>query len=312
MFNPEDNYIMKKTISERMLTENEEKVKLMIYKKTSVQQSAAGQRNLREMDTFRDIYDGDQGPIDKMIKRDKEWVISERNKGTEMEKTERADLLEKIIGEQCESADWFGDSAYVTATTEFDDRKNHTDLIVEWEQDDGRMPKIAIDFTVTEDPIELQNKFRRVIDGIRDRHLTSIKYFQSSKNPDEKGPLDLVPRVVLNVKKEKLDDICRSIIEKKVHMHFIQLYLLLNIEKQLRFQLEYIEKEFNEMTDIPALRDKRKDHMRLQEMKSRITEVFKIIENLIENKKSSLGSEAVSRAENDLETINPQKYFLEV
>lgn len=309
MYNPEDQFIRSKTLSEKPLTTDENKVKEMLYSKSSVRDDNMARKKMEDIDAFLEIYSGDKESIIKMIERDKKEVQNLRDDPKNKEKTERADLLEKILEEQCESAEWLGNNAYMTQMTEFDDRLNHTDLIIEWEKEDGSMPKLAVDCTVSEDPEVLEKKYSYSIAGIRDRHLTKIKYFQSSKNPDELGPIDMVPRVVLNVRKEKLDGLCRAIIQKEVQKHYMQYYLLLNIQRQMQYQLSYIGRDSQRNTEIPDLSNRKRHQSVIDQMKSKVVEILDIVEKIMEDKKSSLGPEAVKRAEEDFIASNPTQYL---
>lgn len=308
MINPEKELLIKKDIFERPLTYSEQEVRDKIYKKKSVRESNVAKKSMRDMDAFLEIY-GQYKTIREIIEKDKAWVEKMRNSATEKSKTERADLLEKILEEQCETADWLGENAFVTSITEYDDRVNHTDLVIEWENEDGSMLKLAVDCTVTEDPEVLEKKYGYSLAGIRDRCLTRIKYFQSSKNFDEIGPIDMIPRIVLNVRKEKLDNLCSAIIQKEVQYHYMQYYILLNIQKQMQYQLNYIEKYFQRNIKISNPNDKKRDQISLDQMKSKVTEILNIVEKIMQDKKSSLGPEVVKRAEEDLVASNPTQYL---
>ena len=112
----------------------------------------------------------------------------------------RSEALEIIIADQIETSDWFGDTALLFRTTEFDDYTNGVDAVVEFDgPDDDHYHRIAlaVDSTSKTELQTLVPKIDRNISKILTNRC-GVKYYESPRldNPYI-GPLvDIIPVVV--------------------------------------------------------------------------------------------------------------------
>jgi len=110
----------------------------------------------------------------------------------------RSEALEIIIADQIETSDWFGDTALLFRTTEFDDYVNGVDAVVEFDESDGdHRIALAVDSTSKTELQTLVPKIDRNISKILTNRC-GVKYYESPRldNPYV-GPLvDIIPVVV--------------------------------------------------------------------------------------------------------------------
>lgn len=179
---------------------------------------------------FGDIYN----PL--AIKADKDRIHQLKEQVFELGSSKiAADILEGIIYEQIELADWFGPYAHTIKTSEFDDIVHGVDLIVEMSEPERSASHLALGVDATFGSQTIQKKFTRIKRDIDDDRLAKIKYFQSSDGRF-KGQLTQVPRIVLGVDRTALLSLARMWTEgKKAELgtHPVQDLLL----KQARSQL---------------------------------------------------------------------------
>lgn len=292
MFNMEQAYLTNRRLTEIPLNDAEEKAYEIYLRDPRMIERRKENISMADMDDFSDKYS--QVSIDK----DKQWLKGQKGKDGQMEKTQRAELFEYFIETVAESADWFGENAYLTNTSEFDDRMNHTDFILEWEGDDGKTTKLAIDCTLSEDEEVLKKKLGRVLSDIDAEKMTSIKYFQSS-GTDERGSLNLIPRVILSLEKEGLKEICQMLVDakskvpgsnKKLSESYIQLYFLEEMVDQLEVQAEYLQKN---------------KFRKYGFMKNNIVGALNCIKQVLKEKEGSLGQDSVQRAHSKPSATSP-------
>ncbi len=110
----------------------------------------------------------------------------------------RSEALEIIIADQIETSDWFGDTALLFRTTEYDDYVNGVDAVVEFDQPDGdHRIALAVDSTSKTELQTLVPKIDRNISKILTNRC-GVRYYESPRldNPYI-GPLvDIIPVVV--------------------------------------------------------------------------------------------------------------------
>lgn len=116
----------------------------------------------------------------------------------------RGELLEAICRQEIFNGEWMGPDCEVVTTECFDDRENHTDLVLEWPGDDGEVVRLAVDITYSGDPRVFGHKIHYVQDGIESGKLTTLKYFESDLD-EEVGPaVSGIPRVVLGTSHDEV------------------------------------------------------------------------------------------------------------
>ncbi len=188
-----------------------------------------------EIQDFTDVYPQEE------VSADKQWLEQQRTREVEVAKTSRGKILETIIRRQAELSNWLGDNCHTVATTEYDDRANHVDFVVEWEKPDGQICRLAVDITTTEDPGIVNKKEELIEEEIERGTLTTVKYFESEAD-QTKGKIEQLPRVVLAVDRQSIQKLCKDLVREKpkeLAKSPEQLLLLKEIRLQMVDQIEY-------------------------------------------------------------------------
>lgn len=167
--------------------------------------------------------------------------------------TMQGEILEAILLDQIENSEYFeGEEYYTIETTKHDDYKNHTDFVIEI-NNNGKPIRIAVDATVG-DRWTAEAKYEKIIKELDFYKGTTIKYFQSGVDPEEKGEIKGLPSTVLMMSKENLSNLCDVMAKalnnepgskknlSKLHLKFSVLEELLS---QLSQQAAYLEKKNN-------------------------------------------------------------------
>ena len=250
-----------------------------------------------------DRYNYNSFEIGDIIKEDKERIKKQQTRASEMEHTERARLLENILfnphikNSAIESA-WFGDDAMATPTTEFDDRFNGVDAVVQWGVGNDS-PKLAVDCTVSGREDVLEKKKDKLLEGIKDSNLGEVKYFQCSEDLEDPaeaedfGPLIRVPQVVLSVNKDILEELSQEIMRGgDFSQHHLQFNLLEESRQQLMQQLSIIEEYADNPTELKKLNWSQEEKENFlnnsSEMKNNINNTIEKLDKVIKEKESSL------------------------
>ncbi|MBF8280458.1 MAG: hypothetical protein HW383_231 [Candidatus Magasanikbacteria bacterium] len=161
-----------------------------------------------------------------------------------------AEALEKILFYFLEQNNWLGENARTIPTTRYDDYMNGIDSIIEWNRAGKSAAYLAIDFTVTETPQIVEKKIERALQELEKGTLARIKYFESESAP--RGPLKVVPRVLIGVRRNALKDYASSAIDffekktgsaKKIAEHPISR----DIFDQVYLQLDFYAKRLREI-----------------------------------------------------------------
>ena len=191
--------------------------------------------SIKEKD-FEDIYDK------RTINQDLQEVTYLKNKFKEystpegLENKVYADVLEGILGDAIEMADWLGENAIAQKTCDFDDFKNGVDVVVEFSptaQSTSHLG-LAVDVTYAK---ELDKKLNRIRNEIDNGRLAMVKYFESD-NGDFKGRLLNVPRVVIGCDKETIAKLARLWVDKKKSSELAKHHVMYQIISQITVQLE--------------------------------------------------------------------------
>lgn len=181
---------------------------------------------------FPDVYSVED------IKGDMSWVDQLR-KG-ESPKTPQGELLEAMLFELAELYDWFGENFSLVATSEYDDRKAHGDLVMEIESDSGEIMRLLIDVASGVDNINLREKMDRGVRQVEKGLLNSVKYFQSERD-ETKGRISDLPRVVIGMNPDSLRGLVDDILvngKKSLNNHIAMFKLL----DEMVFQLNRLAK----------------------------------------------------------------------
>jgi hypothetical protein len=202
------------------------------------------------MDDFREIYGNRQVDYDLEEVAIAKANFEKSNKPKEAESKKLATILEVILGEQAELSNWLGENAETVFTSDYDDLKG-TDMIVEFSEEEKNPTHLglAIDATYSSD---LENKFINIKKSIKNEELSTIKYFSSeyftSPNMDFKGRLSQVPKVVVGVDNQTIEELIELWYTNKKNKyqelanHPVQFQILEEIEMQLETFEKYAMK----------------------------------------------------------------------
>lgn len=103
---------------------------------------------------------------------------------------------------------------YFSKTSEFDDFKNHSDLIWEMEQDDGNVLRILID--VTWDQKQVDEKVKEYFSNyVLKDHFQKIKYFQSqleerARGKDANGQFYEFPKIIIGADAPEIAELAKA------------------------------------------------------------------------------------------------------
>lgn len=182
-----------------------------------------------------------------MIARDMQYVEEREALFAETETEESAqrrmaaEVLEAIITEQTELANWLGENVSTVRASRYDDIANGVDTIAEFSQETSTSYlALAIDATYA-DPSEKLARIRKEIDR---GTLTQVKYFRSSDGTYI-GSLQKIPRVVIGVSYEQIVELAKLWVNGKkdeLAMHPVQLQIIEEIILQLRVYMAYAAK----------------------------------------------------------------------
>ena len=228
MYAPERAFAEKFEQTEAPLTPKEE----VVYEKYVPRWRAAEPKP----EDFKGVYN------DIEIQNDKKFVAE--RKGVEKDKHERAQLFEALLFHALDQEEWLGERAYVARASEFDDRVNGTDLVVEFLGRDGQVRRLAVDVTVTANIDTIRTKVQNIKQNLEAGRLVNLKYFES-EIPDEtkavRGSVHDLPRVIVGVDPNTLKELARSFTEHAAEDHPLQRELLEEIRLQLEEELAAVE-----------------------------------------------------------------------
>lgn len=293
MIDFEKNFLNNVLAKEQPLTSVEQAVYNWYLKKPDFIERRAKENQLKELDEFKGVGGYDENEI----KKDNQLIKQQKERQQEMDKTERGEIFEAIFETYADMNEWFGDMI-VSKTSEYDDRINHTDFVLRGELDGGEEVFIAIDCTVTENQDLIDKKVNRIGNEMTKGELSEIKYFKSADDEDDKRRLKNVPRVILVLDHENLNNLCRltlGLINKEdgANKKFAEVETQINFLLQMRVQLDKQKEIFQ------ALKNKRDDYP--DEMLYSIEKAIEKISEIIEEKKDSLGIDKFQGVEDSFE-----------
>lgn len=149
-------------------------------------------------------------------------------------------ILEAIIIEQGELANWLGDTATTQKTADYDDIKG-TDMLVEYDSGGTGYAHLGLAIDISSSD-ELRYKFDRIKEGLDAGTLSTVHYF-TSPAMSFKGMREHVPRVVVGVDAHTAYDLIEAWLRgdsEYLARHPIQMTLLKQIELQLEASLAYL------------------------------------------------------------------------
>lgn len=204
--------------------------------------------------------------IGKNPKFTKEKIESDKLKLANVEKkfdekeTRESVVLEKILIEQIELADWLGPNSQTFETTKYDDVFNHTDFVLNIRYK-NKNHYFAIDATVSESDQIYLKKYNKIYNELKQKKGTKIEYYMSESGV-AKG-LDNIPSIVIGMDKGSLRDLGEIVhdklfqkgdLRKKANDELahssIQITIIKDMVHQLSDQLEFLNKTGAQSSDI--------------------------------------------------------------
>ena len=184
------------------------------------------------------------------IERDQRQLQEKKNR---LEKSYRRPKILEAMMFEMQQHDWFGEDAEIVLTSEFDDYLRGTDLVLEYERD-GKVFRLAMDVSMcggTER--DIVGKRENIREGIEEGRLTSLKYFQSEKDSTKKGTIYEIPKVIIGMTTEDMQELSKTLVQKlkqekgssqELSQSPAQIKLLREIKKQLEEEIQYAEYYF--------------------------------------------------------------------
>ncbi len=202
------------------------------------------------MDDFIDYYGREEVEKDKdFAKRLKEKYENLQKKlpKEEQENHRIAKMLEKVIEEVAELNEWFGGEAIVLKTCDYDDYKNGTDLVIEFNEEEKRS-FLAVDVCLSSDYDRVEEKVEKNVRKTeRDFSSAEVKYYCSEVEGSDgeiyKGKIEKPIPVVIGIDRnnaENLFDDCAEFLQtgnkeakERIRRSEAQIIFLDQIKKQL-------------------------------------------------------------------------------
>lgn len=233
-----------------------------------------------DMDLFKsEVHKKGYYPPEE-VERDKRMCemmksnFEEKNKNTGKKLVDasiRSSALEALIVFQ-ERDNWFGENAYLSRTSEYDDYNNHVDVVAEFANEGEETQRLALAIDATTAKVTNHNivskKIERNIEEVKyDR--TTVKYFESQVEDKDgvvfRGRLKHILPVVIGLDERSTDDLLAlsadifrlepewksgnenlKILRKRISKHPAQLLFLEEIKTQLEMYRDLgIYKKYN-------------------------------------------------------------------
>jgi len=196
---------------------------------------------------FVDLYGEKNVELDmlKVLQLEKKFA---KNDKSSFEKNSKmtAEVFEAIVLMHSELSEWLG-NAHTLKTSRYDDYINKTDLIAEW-QHEGGTRHLALAVDVTFGKVAIEKKMTQIKEEIERDELGEVKYHRSDFD-DSRGERKNVPRVVIGISKENVEQLAQLWMQndnKSLGIHPVQRVILAEIQMQLETMKEYAERNGKE------------------------------------------------------------------
>ena len=186
---------------------------------------------------FSDLYGEDN------IKRDIEEVKRLETSFEHDGSTKTSQVFEAIMFDS-ELYNWFGEKSETIKTSRYDDIKNGTDMLVEFEDPGKRFSHLGLAVDVTFGTTALEKKLSRIKDEIDRGELSKIKYFFSERE-HFRGERSNIPRVVVGLEERRVVELASLWMNKKneaLSAHPAQYAILEEIKNQLETLKDYAKR----------------------------------------------------------------------
>lgn len=215
----------------------------------------------------------------KTIEKDKRDLAEK--KARRGEEYRRPKVLEAILWHEIEQNNWFGENCYTAVASKFDDEFRGTDLVLEFEQEDGEIVRLALDVTMDTLKKNIEAKKDRIIEDLEDGRLAHLKYFQSEADPETEGKISGIPKVIIGTDTKGIQKLSKMYLEKE-HAKLAQSEIQIELLEEVKMQL-------SELSEYATLYFEKKRHSpKGKEVIQKYKEVLEIIEKVLEKKKNEL------------------------
>lgn len=161
-----------------------------------------------KIDDFKDVIPEIE------IARDQKYVRT-REAGFDQEAGVRSKFLEALLAStEAAEANWFGTDEYplfMVQTTRLDDIANGVDLVWEWKTPEGKIIRLAVDVTVSDEERRLTEKLEKIKAELASQTLGQVKYFSSEIHEGGRGPIHGIPHVVVGTDAAGVDRLVASL-----------------------------------------------------------------------------------------------------
>lgn len=150
----------------------------------------------------------------------------------------RAKIFEALLSEIMQR-DWFPDF-FLTETSEFDDRINGVDAVLESQAHSGRAA--LIDFTSHKDKQKLREKIQKIFRKIEQGKLGEVKYFKSQTD-GQAHHLKMLPMVIIGLDSRTLTeiiDIYTAQSKRELANHWVKNAIVEELLRQIAAFQKYI------------------------------------------------------------------------
>ena len=167
----------------------------------------------------------------------------------------------------------FGEEAEVVPTTKFDDLVNKIDLVLEVPSE-GKIIRLGIDVSVSDVEMNIKNKAQRVNQERINQRKIGIRYFKSILDSEIKGELKNIPRVVIVISPDLLNNFIITVNNPKTSF-IAKNYLFTRIKPQLENQFVYELFRNRERIEVERLgKEKEGTYLRLRKKHQEIVDGF--------------------------------------
>ncbi|MFH1598198.1 MAG: hypothetical protein ABIB97_03960 [Patescibacteria group bacterium] len=182
------------------------------------------------------------------IDKDTKWVertkrgFAENIDAITERQTKLGRKLEYCMMEGCYYHNWVGPDCSVMPGSELDDFRHGTDMVLVFNQAEGKPLLLAVDVVCTSETDQVNQKIIRDITNIEAGTLNNVRYFKPEDNPEMCGPIKM-PHVVLGVKTEKGRQLYQKFVDtlngNSPKYELAESPVAKDLQEELQFQLGY-------------------------------------------------------------------------
>lgn len=153
--------------------------------------------------------------------------------------------------------------------------------MLEIPQEDESFERIAIDITISEDQGVFEDKYTSLRERLSNGKLTDLKYYHSEIS-DTHGAIENIPRAVIQIKKDQLEELCKNISDRSINKatHPIQFELLEEIVQNFQDQLLFVKKLNDELA--------RNNKPQYSFAPQKLEKALNIIQNILKQKEGEI------------------------